>query len=246
MIKQSKILFTGGGGLLGSEIKKLWPKAMYPKMQDFDVRDYKQMEGFLKKNKPEVIVHAAAFTSPPVAEKNPVEALETNIIGTSNLAKLCFLSGIKMVYICTDYVFSGRRGNYKEDDEVFPANKYAWSKLGGECAVRMLSDFLVIRTSFGPKVFAYPKAFVDHFTSRESVEVVAKKIKQVVEAEVQGTIHLGHKRRSVYTYAKALDPKKEIGKISIKQVDFTVPNDTSLNTSKFNKLFKAKKNVARK
>ncbi|MBL8030459.1 MAG: sugar nucleotide-binding protein [Candidatus Doudnabacteria bacterium] len=245
MIQQNKLLFTGGGGLLGSEIKKLWPKALYPSMSEFDVRNLKQIQGYLKKHKPEIIVHAAAFTSPPIAEKNPVEALETNVVGTANLAKLCFTLGIKMVYICTDYVFSGRRGNYKEDDEVFPVNKYAWSKLGGECAVRMLNDFLIIRTSFGPKVFAYPKAFVDHFTSRESVEVVAGKIKRVVEAGIKGVIHLGHKRRSVYAYAKSLDAKKEIGKVSIKDVDFTVPSDTSLNTSRYNKLFKVKKNASK-
>ncbi len=59
-------------------------------------------------------------------------------------------------------MLKGDQGNYKETDPVYPVNKYAWSKLGGECAVRMYDKSLIIRTTFGPNVFPYQKAFVDH------------------------------------------------------------------------------------
>ena len=137
------------------------------------------------------------------------------------------------MYISTDYVFDGKKGNYKEDDAVLPVNKYAWSKLGGEAAVRMLDDYLIIRMSFGDKVFPYDKAFTDHYTSRESVDVIAKKLVVMLKAGARGIIHLGHTRRSVYQYAKALGSKKAIGKISIADVPFAVPKDTSLNTAKY-------------
>jgi dTDP-4-dehydrorhamnose reductase len=142
-----------------------------------------------------------------------------------------------MVYICTDYVYKGDKGNYKEDDSVLPVNKYAWSKLGGECAVRLLDDHLILRISMGEKIFPYEKAFVDHFTSRETADIIAKKIIKVIKKGISGVLHLGTKRRSVYEYAMSLKNKKSIGKISIKEVNFPVPRDTSLNTDKYLKLF---------
>jgi len=237
MKNESKILFTGGSGRLGTEMKKLIPKAMFPSSANFDVTNYAQMEGLIKKHKPKIIIHAAAYTLPQQAEKEPIKPLEANIIGTANVAKLCLKFGIKLIYISTDYVFDGKKGNYKEEDPVLPVNKYAWSKLGGEAAVRMLDRYLIIRTSLGEKVFPYKAAFVDHFTSRESVDVIAKKIVKVVNAGISGIIHIGHKRRSVYGYAKDLG-SKNVSKVSIKDVEFPVPKDTSLNLSKYNKLFK--------
>ena len=82
----------------------------------------------------------------------------------------------RLVQISTDYVFNGEKGNYREDDPVFPVNKYAWSKLGGECAVLIYDNSLVVRTSFGPSQFPFEKAFADQWTSRESVGAIAGKI----------------------------------------------------------------------
>jgi len=240
MIKESKILFTGGSGLLGGEVKKLIPKALFPSSKVFNLTKYSQMEKYVAKRKPKLIIHAAAFTSPPLIEKDPEKALDVNIVGTANIVKLCLKSSIKLVYICTDYVFKGDKGNYKETDPVLPVNKYAWSKLGGECAVRLLGDFLIVRISMGERVFPYKRAFIDHFTSRESVDKIAKKIVKVVKKGISGTIHLGSKRRSVYEFAKSLKNKRSVGRISIKEADFPVPKDTSLNTNKYKKLFNSK------
>jgi len=230
---QQRVLVTGGSGRLGTELKKLLPKADFPASAVFDMTNEKQMEKYLRRSSPSTIIHAAAVISPPVIDKDPAKALEVNIIGTALLAKLCLRHMITLVYISTDYVFDGKKGNYKEADAVLPVNKYAWSKLGGEAAVRILDDYLIIRTSFGDKVFPYDKAFVDHYTSRESVDEIAKKIVTVLKSGVRGTIHLGHARRSVYQYAKSLGGPTPIGKISIDDVPFTVPKDTSLNTSKY-------------
>jgi len=241
MIKQNKILVTGGSGRLGSELHKRLPNALYPSSKVFNVTHYGQMRSYILKYKPQLIVHAAAVVSPPSVERHPEPALETNIIGTAYLAKLCLEYGIKLVYISTDYVFKGDKGNYKEEDPLLPANRYAWSKLGGEAAVSMLPDFLIFRTSLGPKVFPYPQAFTDHFTSRESVDIIAKKIVKTIHAGVNGLMHIGHKKRSVYQYAKALGGKQHINKISRKDVDFPVPKDTSLNTNKYERLVEKKK-----
>ena len=232
---QKRALCTGGSGRLGTELKKLLPKALFPSSAVFNVTNHIQMEKYIRKHRPSTIIHSAAFISPPLIDKDPQKAIEVNIIATAALAKLCWRYKTKLVYISTDYVFKGDKGNYKEDDPIFPVNKYAWSKLGGECAVRMLDDYLIVRTSFGEKVFPFEKAFVDHYTSRETVDVIAKKIITVLKAGIHGTIHLGHARRSLYTYAKALGGGKTIGKMSTADVSFSVPKDTSLNTAKYKK-----------
>ncbi len=241
MIEEKKILFTGGSGLLGKEIRKRIPLAFFPAHYKFDVVNYNQMKDFLHKKDIATIIHAAAFTSPPLADKNPIRAIDTNIIGTSNLVKLCLEKNIKLIYISTDYVFRGDKGNYEEEDAVYPVNKYAWAKMGGECAVRMYDNSLIIRTSFGPNEFPFEKAFTDQWTSRESVSQISEKIIKVLKKDITGTIHLGGNRKTVFEYAKVLDSSKKIGELSINEVNFNVPKDTSLNCSKYKKLVENEK-----
>ncbi len=241
--KQSKnfsgegFLITGGSGLLGNSLKKIMPGALYPTKDEFDITDFKSMHKYIEKiqesgKRIKTIMHGAALTSPPIVDKNPSKAIETNIIGTSNVVNLAIEKGIKLVYISTDYVFKGDKGEYSENDELFPVNKYAWSKLGGESAVRMYDNSLIIRTSFSEKEFPYEKAFEDQWTSRESVDTIAKKIAQVLSRNIIGVLHLGGKRKTVFEYANEINPEKNIGKLSIDEVNFSVPKDTSLNIEK--------------
>ncbi|MCX6236011.1 MAG: sugar nucleotide-binding protein [Bacteroidia bacterium] len=230
------MLVTGGSGLLGTALKKIFPHAIFPSEEEFNLTDYTQMETYLKGKLVDTIIHGGAFTSPPKIDLDPIKAIEINIIGTSNMVKLASESNALLIYICTDYVFKGDKGDYKEEDPVFPVNKYAWSKLGGECAVRLYDKSLIIRTSFGPDIFPYEKAFTDQWTSRESVTKIAAMIAELIKMEKTGVVHVGGKRKSVYDYATYLDPSKEIGKISIKDISFKVPVDTSLNIELYEKL----------
>ena len=233
---EKKIIFTGESGLLGTEVKKILPDITYPSLDEFDITNYDQMKRYIESNGCDLIIHAAAFTSPPQIDKDPLTAIEINIVGTSNIVKLCIEFDVRLIYICTDYVFKGDKGNYKEDEPVYPVNKYAWSKLGGECAVRLYDKSLIIRTTFGPNVFPYEKAFVDQWTSREAVSVIAGKISKLVDKDITGVIHVGGKRKTVMQFAKKLDETKEIGSLSINDVNFDVPVDTSLNCDKYNEL----------
>ena len=233
----STVLITGGTGLLGRHMKPLIPEAQFPGRAEFDVTDPSKMAAYLYGRTISTIFHAAAFTSPPKINEKPKLALEVNIVGTANLVRVCMERNIKLLYISTDYVFKGDTGMYNEDDPLLPANKYAWSKLAGECAVRMYDNSLIIRTSFGDTVFPYDKAFVDQWTSRLRVDVLAKKLLKLLESDLTGTLHIGGKRQTVMDYAKSVSPDKAIGTLSLKDVTFVAPRDTSLNTSRYDSRF---------
>jgi dTDP-4-dehydrorhamnose reductase len=229
-------LITGGSGLLGAAFRKLLPNALYPTSAEFDVRDAAAMEKWMGTRTITAIIHGAAFTSPPRVDQDPQRAIETNIIGTANIARLCLARGCRMVYISTDYVFRGDKGRYREDDPVYPVNRYAWSKLGGECAAQLVPDSLIIRTSFGPDVFPYAKAFVDQWTSRQSVSETARQMIGLIQTGATGVVHVGGPRRTVMEYARSLDPARTLEPLSVKDVAFSVPVDTSLDTTRYRDL----------
>jgi dTDP-4-dehydrorhamnose reductase len=236
MVDRHTVIFTGGTGLLGTAFRRIEPLIRHLDHGEFDITKYAEMDHYVRSKPCTTIIHAAAFTSPPLIDKEPLRAIDVNIIGTSNIVKLCMKHSLRVIYISTDYVFKGDKGNYKELDPVYPVNKYAWSKLGGECAVRMYDNHLIIRTSFGPDIFPYEKAFIDQWTSREPVSVIAKKISSLLDRPIKGTIHIGSARRTVFDYARSIDPDKKIGRLSIHDVSFRVPEDTSLDCEEFENL----------
>ncbi len=230
------ILLSGGSGLLGKALIDLDNSICAPRHSEMDVRDLASIENMLKEKKPDVCIHAAAFTSPPRVDANPQDAVHTNILGTAHMVLACMGAGVRLVYLSTDYVFKGDTGMYSEEDEIYPQNKYAWSKLGGECAVRLYDNSLIIRTSFIGDEFPYEKAFVDQYTSRDSVSVIAKMVLSLAKREdVRGVIHVGTERKAVIDLARRLS-KKEVGELHRNEVSFTVPEDTSFDLTKLRSL----------
>lgn len=233
---------TGGSGKLGTELKTLIPDALYPCHMGLDITSKASIESWFNTHPSDLIIHCAAFTSPPRCNENPLSTLNTNIVGTANLVDYALRHGCKLVYISTDYVFSGREGLYNETDPLYPVNIYGWSKLGGECAVQMLpkEKFLIVRCSFGPKEFPYDKAPYDQFASRETVDVIAKKVKVLIDKEAHGVYHIGGWRRSIYEYAVNVSPMKDIARCSRHELGFMVPKDVSLDNTKYRRLEEAK------
>lgn len=231
-INPNRILLTGGSGLLGTQFRKLAADLLAPDEHEFDILFPDRMRAYLDNCRPEMILHGAAFTSPPLVDKDPITAMDVNIVGTANMVRLASERNLRLVYISTDYVFKGDRGNYSEEDELYAQNRYAWSKLGGECAVRMYADSLIIRTTFSPPVFPFDKAFVDQYTSRDSVAVIAPLILQLARnSELTGVIHVGTGRKTVKDLAIQLG-KTDVGDLKRSEVPFEVPYDTSFNLSK--------------
>lgn len=236
MFKDSEILVTGGSGLLGTTLKDIKPDYQYPSHAAFDITDYSSIDNYTQDLAAQginikCILHFAAFTSPPKVEKDPKQALLTNIVGTANVVRLCMKYNIRMLYTSTDYVFDGESGNYKETDPVLPTNIYAWSKLGGETAALMYDKSLIIRMSISPDEFPHPKAWIDQWTSRETAAQTCTKIIKLADSDVTGIIHIGGRRQSVYEFAKSLSPDKDIGTLERKNANYAVPKDTSLDSS---------------
>ncbi len=232
-----EILVTGGTGLLGRNLRSLMPDAHYPTSKEFDIRDPEMMKNLLVASRVKTIVHCAAITSPPRVDKEPMLALDVNIVGTANIVKLCHQLCLRLIYISTDYVFDGDKGMYTEEDPVNPVNKYAWSKLGGEAAARMLDNSLIVRLSFGPEPFPYSKAFIDQWTSREPVSVIALKIVSLIFCNLAGVIHIGGARKSVMEYAESISKEQIILPLRRSEIKFSVPRDTSLDISKYESYF---------
>lgn len=231
------ILITGAAGKLGTSLLKCFPEAIAGTRANFDITNATMVDDFFEQHpKVDTVIHCAALVSPPKVNEHITDAIETNIIGTALLSIACYKKNIRLVYISTDYVFSGEQGLYTESDEVFPQNKYAWSKLGGETSLQMLDNYVIIRLSFGPDIFPYKAAFTDQFTSRESASVISEKIKNIVLSDFKGLIHIGADRKSVYDYALSLGAEN-IEKISIKDMPVKMPKDTSLNTNLYKSLF---------
>lgn len=231
MKEVKKILMSGGSGLLGTALREIDKDIIAPSHTEMDVCDQDSLDQALEKYKPDVFIHAAAFTSPPKCDQEPMEALKNNIIGTSNAVMAAAKNNVRLVYISTDYVFKGDKGNYKEEDELLPQNRYAWSKLGGECAVRMYDNSLIIRTSFYPDEFPYPAAFVDQYTSRDGVSVIAKMIHDLISEDVkESVIHVGTERKTVKELAYKLG-SKDVKDLKRNEVNFATPEDTSLDIS---------------
>lgn len=232
------ITVTGGNGLLGKELQHLLPDALYPSRMELDVTSLASIDSWFGRNPSELIIHCAAFISPPKCDASPLTTLETNLIGTANIVRQALHSRAKVIYISTEYVFSGREGLYSEIDPMLPQNKYGWSKLGGECAIQMLpkEQFLIIRCAFGPKEFPYDKAPTDQFSSRETVDIIAQKLKLLIDNNAFGVYHVGGWRKSIHEYACSVSPDKYIQKCSRHDFNFIVPKDASLDNTKFRKL----------
>ena len=81
---------------------------------------------------------------------------------------------------------------------------------------------------------------MDQWTSRESVSTMARMIAELFDKDFKGTVHVGGKRKSVFAYAKSLDPKKEIKELSVNEINFKVPVDTSMNCELYNSLVNKK------
>ena len=251
-MKYKNILLTGSSGKLGQAIttSKFFSSLLTPSEKILDITKTYTIKTFFSDNDIDALIHCAALARMAECENNPVKAIHTNIIGTSNLVaevlKKDNLSQkkIRFVYISSDGVYPGTRGNYTERDEVIPYNKYGWSKLGAECAVNLLVNFCIIRTSFfDPQDIRFDASATDVYSSRVTLPYLVKAIAIMLESDFIGTINIGSERKSDYKRYKEFKPELNPCKQQdiLRNVSFRMNKDASLNFNLWKKLEMKKK-----
>jgi len=211
------MILVTGNGTLASELVKLSTDVnpiISLSRKNMDIIDEYVVSDVIKKyvitpNKPKYLIHTAALTKPmEINDTNPIESLSVNIVGTSNVAKICHKYGIKFIYISTDFVYDGD-GLMSEDSPVKPSNNYGWSKLGGECVTRLIPNSLILRCALCDIPFRHEIAFNDVYRSSITHEDIAPLILKLKD-EV-GVINLAGETKTVYDFVSQYQTIKSGG-----------------------------------
>ena len=231
---KNKILVTGGDGRFSKILKKqnLKLDLFFASKKQCDITNINSISKIVKKIRPKIIIHCAGLSRPMmVHEKNILKSIDLNIIGTSNITKICSKYRIKLIYFSTGYVYEGKKGNYSEKDPVKPFNNYGLSKLGGECAAAMYKNSLILRITMTEKPFVHKKAYSNlksNFMFHEDlVKILPKIIKQ------KGILNVGGKSQSVFSFAKKYNSK--VKKIKAKK-NSNLPLNQTMNLAKLKKI----------
>jgi dTDP-4-dehydrorhamnose reductase len=162
-----RTLITGAGGQLGAALVEAFADDDLDALAraDWDVR-FPSPPGLVR---PDLVLHAAAWTDVDGAEDDPQGAAEVNVAGTTHAAEL----GAPIVAFSSDYVFDGRKGAaYVESDSPNPISAYGRSKLHGEGAAG--EEAWIVRSSwlFGPTGHNFVRTMLRLGAEREEVSVV--------------------------------------------------------------------------
>lgn len=210
---------TGGYGLMGRELAKI----MDIKQLGHDQLEITDKQSVAKNiGRRDLVVHLAAFVDVVGAEEDPERAYRVNVLGADNVS-----ARATTLYVSTDYVFDGEKGNYTTEDYPRPLNVYGATKLMGELAV-LRNGGKVIRLSFKPRPYKHPKVPREMVFSGGYVDDMAQEIKKAVEHydELPDITHVGIGRIRLVDLARQT---REIEEISIKDIPVPIPRDTSFD-----------------
>lgn len=179
-----KVLVTGVTGQLGHDVCRELERRGVPHIgvgsAACDITDAPAVGALFEREKPDAVIHCAAYTAVDKAEDEAEKAFAVNETGTRNIAAASKARDAKMIYISTDYVFPGDGERfYEPGDETGPQNVYGRSKLAGELAVRELLDkYFIVRISwvFGKNGNNFVKTMLRLAESRDELGVVADQI----------------------------------------------------------------------
>ena len=204
-----RLLITGGLGLLGKEIARVFEGSAGIRSTDreeWDVTDpaacRREVDGF----RPDVVIHCAAYTAVDRAESDPETARILNVEGTRNVARACREFGAVMVTFGTDYIFDGVSSRpYREEDPANPLSVYGKTKWAAEQALREEGgDHLLVRTQwmFGPAGKNFIRTILEKARKGDTLRVasdqvgcptfsrdLAGAVRNLLGARARGTVH---------------------------------------------------------
>ena len=151
-----RVLVTGVKGQLGydvvNELNERGHTAIGVDIEEMDITDASSVQRVLFEEKPEAVIHCAAWTAVDLAEDEDKQekVRAVNAVGTENIARCCKELDCKMIYISTDYVFDGQGVRpWNPDDERAPLNVYGMTKYEGELAVeKWLEKYYIVRIAW--------------------------------------------------------------------------------------------------
>ena len=179
-----KVLVTGATGQLGYDVCRVLKARGIEYIgigsKDCDITDCAAVSVFFKREKPDAVIHCAAYTKVDKAEDEPEECFAVNENGTRSIAAACKEIDAKLLYLSTDYVFPGTGEHfYEPDDPTDPPSVYGESKLAGEKVVQELIDrFFIVRISwvFGKNGNNFIKTMLNLAETHTEVGVVCDQI----------------------------------------------------------------------
>ena len=153
-VRQMKVLVTGVKGQLGydvvKELEKRGLEAIGVDIEEMDITDADSVRSVITESNPDAVIHCAAYTAVDAAEDNEAVCRKVNADGTQNIANVCKKLDIKMLYISTDYVFSGDGERpWEPEDPREPKSVYGKTKYEGELAVQnTLEKYFIVRIAW--------------------------------------------------------------------------------------------------
>ncbi len=218
-----RVFVTGAGGQVGREVARaLSRESLYLATHETDdVADVRIVEAIVRE-RPDLVIHAAAMTGVDACERRPDDARRVNELGAGFVARGAAKAGAYLVSISTDYVFDGEKGSaYVESDAPAPINIYGASKLAGERAVLQETDrACIVRTSWvfgeGKRHFITMvmnrirqgepvRAVVDKFGSPTFTKDLVAAILRLADLKMSGIFHVaGAGVCNWFEYAEAI------------------------------------------
>jgi len=268
-----KVLITGANGLLGQHlIKQLLyqqvhviatgrgiqrlpfePSPLYT-YHTMDITNALQVYAVMEKERPDVVVHAAAMTQVDDCEKYPQQCETINVQGTSQVLTDAETFSSYFIYVSTDFVFDGEKGDYTEDDELQPLSWYGFTKMQAEAMVQTSTiPWAIVRTClvYGKTLQGTRsniitwvrdslqekkpiKVVSDQWRTPTHVEDLAMGIALMIEKKAEGVFHIAGKDK-LSPYLMALETAKyfQLDAGMIEKVDastFSQPGRRPLKT----------------
>jgi dTDP-4-dehydrorhamnose reductase len=268
-----KVLVTGANGLAGQHLVKQLLDASFqvvatgrgesrlpfPVSPAFtwytmDITNALQVYSVMSKEKPDVVVHTAAATKVDECEKYPQQCEAINVQGTSQILTDAESFSSHFIYVSTDFVFDGEKGDYTEDDEPGPINWYGFTKMQAEGMVQTSTiPWTIVRTclvygnvlqGIRHNIITWVKENLeqgkpikvvsDQWRTPTYVEDLAKGILLIIEKKAAGIYHIsGKDRLSPYLIALQTADFFHLDTTNIEKVDaatFSQPGRRPLKT----------------
>jgi len=204
-----RLLITGGRGLLGQEVARVFDRSAEVRATDreeWDVTDPAACRREVDRFRPDVVIHCAAWTAVDRAESDAASASLLNVEGTRNVARACRERGALMVTFGTDYIFDGASSRpYREEDPANPLSVYGKTKWAAERALREEGgEHLLVRTQwlYGPAGRNFIGTILEKARRGETLRIasdqvgcptysrdLAGAVRELLEAGARGTVH---------------------------------------------------------